>query len=115
MKVFASLLVLAFVAVAASALDTSAVEAKLKEGVAKVGKAIEDAKQQLAEIRKKLEAAAVPIQKKLLEKIAAALDKKIGFLQQAKDKLEAEAPASRAAVNPNSKLVQLAELIAKLG
>ncbi|KAF6203926.1 hypothetical protein GE061_002264 [Apolygus lucorum] len=115
MKVFASLLVLAFVAVAASALDTSAAEAKLKEGVAKVNQAIEDAKQQIAEIKKKLEAAAGPLQKKILEKIAAALGKQIEWLQQAKDKLEAKAPASRAAVNPDSSLVKLAEGIAKIG
>ncbi|KAF6203925.1 hypothetical protein GE061_002263 [Apolygus lucorum] len=102
MKVFASLLVLAFVAVAASALDTSAAEAKLKEGVAKVNQAIEDAKQQIAEIKKKIEAAAGPLQKKLLEKIAAALGKQIEWLQQAKEKLEGKAPASRAAINPDS-------------
>ncbi|KAF6203927.1 hypothetical protein GE061_002265 [Apolygus lucorum] len=112
MKVFASLLVLAFVAVAASALNTSAAEAKLKDGIAKVNKAIEDAKQQLAELKKKLEAAAGPLQKKILEKIAASLNNKIKWLQQAKEKLEAKAPTSLAAANPNSKL---AEGIAKIG
>ncbi|KAF6204154.1 hypothetical protein GE061_002494 [Apolygus lucorum] len=118
MKVFASLLVLAFVAVAVSALDTPAAATKegiTKDGVAKVNKAIETAKQKLAEIKKKLQAAAGPIQKKLLEKIAAGLNNKIKWLQQAKDMLEAKAPASRAAVNPNSKLVKLVEIIAKLG
>ncbi|KAF6203928.1 hypothetical protein GE061_002266 [Apolygus lucorum] len=114
MKVFASLLVLAFVAVAASALSKPAAEAKLKEGIAKVNKAIEDAKQQLAELKKKLEAAAGPHQKKMLEKIAAALNKQIGWLQQAKEKLESKAPAPRAAANPNSNAVKLAEGIAKI-
>ncbi|KAF6204152.1 hypothetical protein GE061_002492 [Apolygus lucorum] len=55
-----------------------------------------------AEIKKKIEAAAGPLQKKLLEKNAAALDKQIEWLQQAKEKLEGKALASRAAINPDS-------------